>query len=104
MATSSTWNGKQTDQSADVVRAFRTNGFRKIDAYRYNSVSIRVRVIDKRFKGKTRRQRMELAEKAIQTLPEKTQADIIFLLLLTPEEAEGSLINLEFEDPSPSRL
>ena len=40
----------------------------------------------------------------IHRLPDDTQADIMILLLLTPEEARGSLMNFEFERPSPSPL
>ena len=37
-------------------------------------------------------------------LPEETQSDVTILLLLAPEEAGRSLMNLEFENPSPSRV
>ena|SRR5437867_3664366 len=73
-------------------------------AYRYNPASVRVRVVSDRFKGKSRSEREEMVLPLIHQLPENTQADIMILLLLTPEELDRSLMNMEFENPSPSVL
>jgi stress-induced morphogen len=73
-------------------------------AYRYNPASLRVRVVSDRFKGKLRSEREEMVLPLIHQLPEDTQADIMILLLLAPDELESSLMNVEFEDPSPSML
>ena len=81
--------------------------FPETEVYRYNSASIRVRIVDERFKGKSASERDAMVEPHLARLPEDTQADITMLLLLAPGEAEGSprsLLNLEFEHPSPSLL
>jgi hypothetical protein len=73
-------------------------------AYRYNSASIRVRVVDESFRGKSRSEREKMALPVVRTLPEETQEDVTILLLLAPEDLERSPMNLEFEAPSPSLL
>lgn len=56
-ATVATWEAKRTSETCDVENALRTAGFQRADAYRYNSASIRVRVIDPRFDGLSPEQR-----------------------------------------------
>jgi stress-induced morphogen len=101
------WEAMKTDETRHVEEVLRRQ-FPQTDAYRYNSASIRVRVIDPRFEGKSAEERDALVEPLLATLDEATQADIMNLLTLTPDEAKGSfryfLANEEFEDPSPSRL
>lgn len=75
-----------------------------IEAYRYNSACIRLRVISEEFEGKTRVQRERKILPLLRKLPDDTRAELTMLLLLTPNEAEKSSINAEFEDPTPSRL
>jgi stress-induced morphogen len=75
------------------------------EAYRYNSASIRVRVVSERFAGKNRVRRSEMVYPLLeQNLPEDTWQDITVILLLAPDEVDDSLMNLEFEKPTPSRL
>jgi hypothetical protein len=78
--------------------------FSNVEAYRYNSTSIRVRVIDEAFRKLSKTKREDIVQPLLDSLPEKTQADIMILLLLTPEETDASLMNLEFEHPTPSQL
>src|SRR5438067_2117476 len=82
--------------------------FHQADAYRYNPASIRVRVVDPRFNGKSDVQRDKMVERVLAKLPDEIQADIMNLLTLYPGETEKSLtarvLNEEFEDPSPSEL
>lgn len=81
--------------------------FPETEVYRYNSASIRVRIVDERFKGKSASERDAMVEPHLARLPEDTQADITMLLLLAPdeiEEAPHNLVNLEFEHPSLSLL
>ncbi len=73
-------------------------------AYRYNPASIRVRVVDESFRGKSLPDREDLVLPVLRTLPEETQDDITILLLLAPEEIGRSFMNLEFESPTPSLL
>jgi hypothetical protein len=75
-----------------------------IEAYRHNSVSVRIRILDPNFKGKSRSEREEAVWKALDHLPEDVIAEISLLLLLTPEEARKSFASTEFDDPIPSRL
>jgi stress-induced morphogen len=73
-------------------------------AYRYNRYSIRVRLVDKQFKGMSLSERYKLVEPLIESLPEETQEDITILLILAPDQLNRSAMNLEFESPTPSPL
>ncbi len=92
------------DVEAEKIKALLNKRFKNASAYRYNSVSIRVRVIDKGFKGLSRIERENLVMPLLRALEQITLDDITLLLLLTPEEAETSMMNLEFDDPSRSGL
>ena len=72
-----------------------------IETYRQNSVSVRVRILDSTFQGKSRAQREEEVWAALEQLPADVAAEISLLLLLTPEEAKSSFASLEFDDPIP---
>lgn len=105
------WEAKRTDETRQVEDVLRNGGFQQADAYRYNSASIRVRVIDSTFAEKSIDQRDEIVERHLKKLPERTQADIVNLLTFAPQELTSSdavstayILNLEFESPSPSML
>ncbi len=76
----------------------------QIDVRRRNSVSIRIRIIDPDFDGMDRVDREPTVWNVLKALPEEVFTNLTMLLLLTPEETEGSLANQEFNDPIPSRL
>jgi hypothetical protein len=76
----------------------------QIDLYRQNSISVRIRVIDPGFVGLRKSDRHGLVWKYLEKLPAEIQGDISMVVLLTPEEVNRSLANLEFEDPSPSLI
>ena len=76
----------------------------EIELYRQNSVSIRIRVLDPAFAGKSGAQREEEVWPLLEQLPEDVVAEISLLLLLAPEEAKDSLANLEFDNPIPSKI
>jgi hypothetical protein len=76
----------------------------KIDLYRQNSASVRVRIIDSDFDGMSNRERNDLIWKYLEPLSEDSQGDLSMLVLLTPGETVKSMANLEFEDPVPSML
>jgi hypothetical protein len=101
------WQALRTNESR-AVEELLGKEFAKVDAYRYNSASIRVRVIDPKFAGKSREQRDAMVEPFLDCLPEDIQADIMSLLTFAEGEEEHSLrdhlANLEFDDPSPSML
>jgi acid stress-induced BolA-like protein IbaG/YrbA len=105
------WKSKQTDESRFVEVELRKAGFQQVDAYRFNSASIRVRVIDPRFDGLSQAKRDALVEKHIMKLPDDIRGDILSLFTFSPTEIAKSpapvevlLFNTEFENPRPSRL
>jgi hypothetical protein len=109
--TTRVWEAKRTDETQMVERVLREAGFETVDAYRYNSASIRVRVTDQRFEGMPAEKRDAMVEPYLDTLPERTQADIMNLFTFAPSELQQTpktfrefLKNTEFEDPSPSML
>jgi hypothetical protein len=109
--TAPSWQAKQTDETRQVEQVLRNAGFQQVDAYRYNSASIRVGVIDPRFEGLSGEKRDAMVEPYLEKLPERTQADIMNLFTLAPSELEQTpktfrqfLWNMEFDDPSPSML
>ncbi len=105
------WEAKRTEETRVVEDALRRAGFEQVDAYRYNSASIRVRVIDRRFQGMPTETRDAMVEPHLEQFPERTQADIMNLLTFapstlqqTPKTFKEFLLNAEFDDPSPSML
>jgi hypothetical protein len=107
----SNWEDKRTDESRMVEDKLHKAGLERVDAYRYNPASLRVRVIDKRFESIPREDRDSIVEPFIDELPRSTQADIVTLVLLAPSELEQPsetfreyALNTEFENPSPSML
>ena len=87
-----------------VERVLRDAGFERVDAYRYNAASIRLRVIDQRFEGKAVEKRDAMVERHLKKLPDRTQGDIISLFTFAPSELQQTpkplreaLLNLEFE-------
>jgi hypothetical protein len=76
----------------------------EIEAYRQNSVSVRVRIIDPDLAGKSRVQREEEIWPLLEKLPEETVQEISLLLLFTPDETAKSLSNMEFDNPTLPKL
>lgn len=76
----------------------------RIETYRQNSVSVRIRVINPDFKGMSRSQREEEIWTFLDQLPEEVAQEVSLLLLYTPEEAKKAFANMEFDDPIPSRI
>src|SRR6516225_6776675 len=67
----------------------------EIEAYRQNSVSVRIRILTPKFAGKSRAQREEEVWAVLNELPDEVAAEISLLLLLTPEEAKNSFASFE---------
>jgi hypothetical protein len=82
----------------------KANAGAKIDLYRQNSVSVRIRIIDASFVGMTKPERHDKVWHYIEQLPEEAVSDISMLVLLTPKETKMSMANMEFDDPIPSQL
>jgi stress-induced morphogen len=101
------WESKRTSESRMVEDVLR-QVFPRTDAYRYNSASIRVRVVDERFKGLSTEERDAMVEPLLDRLPRDTQADIVNLLTLYSDESCDSFristANDEFEHPDESML
>ncbi len=109
-ATKPTWEAKRTSETRSVESLLRQQ-FQQADAYRYNSASLRVRVIDPQFEGMSREQRDAMVEPYLDMLPPETQRDIMTLFTFSPSDLNRSppklrqgMLNTEFEDPSPSML
>jgi len=71
----------------------------KIECYRSNSASIRVRIIDPEFEGIDRVERHDDIWRWLEKLPEPVQFHLSRLILLTPEEAKMSFSSYEFDNP-----
>jgi len=77
----------------------------QIDVYRYNSASVRIRIVDPIFKG----MRISLRDHEVwpiltRRISKEVRQDITTLLLLAPSELEDSIMNYEFDNPRPSDL
>jgi stress-induced morphogen len=58
----------------------------RIDLYRQNPASVRIRIIDPDFAGMSRVDRHARVWKYLDQLPEEDEGDIRMLVLLTPDE------------------
>jgi len=72
--------------------------------YRYNSVSIRVLIVNPAFEGLSSAQRHLLVDRAIKDLPSEMSNDISMVIMRTPEEMErveerGDLKYMDFVNP-----
>ena len=96
------WQAKRTAESKMVEDRLREAGFATVDAYRHNSASLRIRIIDDRFRALPPEDRDKLVEPTLDQLPPDTQSDVINLLLMHPGEEKDSfrvsLFNSEFEN------
>ena len=79
--------------------------FQRVDAYRVNSASIRVRVVDEKFDGLSERARDRSVEKYFKQLRKEISNDIMVLLTMTPAELDDTpvtmngCLNYDFENP-----
>jgi stress-induced morphogen len=96
---------RSIDSVADALSKYeQQHPAARIDVYRQNSVSIRVRIVDQDFDGTSRADRHEIVWRFLAGLPEKVQSQVSLLLTLTPKEIKTSFANLEFDNPIPSSL
>ena len=107
----SQWEAMRTDETRAIEELLSRENFERVDAYRFNSASIRIRIIDPRFDGLRLEARHALVDPILERLPESTQGDILTLLIFTPAELlqsprsfRGWSQNYEFEEPSESLL
>jgi stress-induced morphogen len=71
---------------------------------RYSPVSVRVRVVDPGFRGKSRSERHKLVWPLLYQLDEETLAEVTLLLLLTPNERATSAADRDFTDTFASEM
>ena len=89
----------------DVLQVYKAaHPSAEIRSYRQNSASIRIRITDPELQGFDRVTRDDMIWELLSRLPDDVQSQITVLLLLTPEEAETSFANMDFDNPIPSRL
>jgi stress-induced morphogen len=92
-------------QIIDCLIAYQTaHPLAQIDLYRQNSVSVRLRIIDPDFQGKSLVKRDDEVWLLLEKLPDDVATEISMVILLTPDETQASFANREFEDPIPSTL
>jgi len=110
MATTPAWETKRTSETRKIEDLLKSH-FQQADSYRYNSASIRVRVIDPQFEGMPREKRDAMVEPYLDQLPAETQRDIVTLITFAPADLERPpttfreyMLNAEFENPRPSML
>ncbi len=100
--------GKKDDYLKKVMQALSAyevhHPSAQIEAYRQNSVSIRIRIVDPDFTRLSRSDRHDAIWQILEQLPEDVQSHISTLLLLTPKEAPKSFANVDFDNPIPSKL
>lgn len=91
------------DEITTILELFRSAGYTDVQAYRHNSVVIRLRIEDLRFSGLSRVARMQMLEPLIEQLPEEIQEDLIFVLPIAPGEQNTptpyGLMDFQFRDP-----
>jgi hypothetical protein len=88
-----------TDETREIERTL-GQSFGEVRAQRIGDFSIRVRIVDQRFRGKRYSDREAAVNPMIGRMPESLQQDIILLVLLAPEEVESSLLGMEFDWPT----
>jgi stress-induced morphogen len=74
----------------------------RIEAYRRDSASIRIRIIDPDFEGLDRAKRHGDVWRLLDELPEDVLSHLSLLLLLTPKEKKTSFASYEFDHPVPA--
>jgi hypothetical protein len=95
------WEHLRTDETRQIEEVLRAK-FTQVDAYRYNSASIRLRVVDTLFAGLSNATRDDVLARHLRTLSE----DIVFILAMTPSDDDHvrQAANDSFENPEPSKL
>lgn len=75
----------------------------RVDVYRLHPYcSIRVRVVDRAFSGKSMEERDAMTSTLLDDLPDEIDRDISLVLLLSPDELRTDFINHDFDHPLPA--
>lgn len=99
MKTNSVKNRTRTDQDVLLIRAALRSQFPTAEVKRENSISIRVRIVDSRFRRLSLGERDDLVMPLLKAVPQRVMDDITVLLLLTPEEKRHSISSEYFDHP-----
>ena len=104
------WETMRTAETREIEDGLRLH-FEQVDAYRYNSASVRIRVIDPCFDGLDDGERRDLVRGHLKALPRRGWVDMLLAFPMTPAELDPEptltsayLRNLEFDNPTPSEL
>ncbi len=95
-----------SSQSEEVQQRL-TEQFARVDAYQYNPSSIRLRIVDERFRGLPKLARVDLVEPFLDGLTADLQEQLIFVLCLASGEEtdpDFGCLNREFEEPDPPAI
>ena len=105
------WHKYRTVRSQQVVEALQDAGYEQVEAYNINSRAIRVRVVDPRFAGLSKGERIALMDDVLKALPEEIELDITMIVPITREEFGNPSVeswilhgNFDFENPAKSVL
>ena len=76
------------------------------ELYRQNNASIRIRIVDEKFSRMSKPRRHDKVFKFIadELNDDDLLQELSILLLLAPSEQDSSTMNMEFDDPIPSRF
>ncbi len=89
----------KTARTRRLEKSFRAQ-FPGTEVYELDPYSIRIRIVDERFRPLSYIERERLVWPLLMALPEPIQQDMSIILLLTEEELATSTMNREFENPS----
>jgi len=73
----------------------------KVDAYRYSPVSIRLRVIDSRFRKMKGFDRIDVVSDVLESLPKVTRSHIMDIVPITPDEHRDKVWSLDYDFDHP---
>jgi len=91
------------EQIAAVLEGYeRSNPGAETAVYRYNPASIRIRIVDAAFDGRSKGERHDHVWRYLRQLPEDVASQVSVVLCLVP--GETSLLDIEFRDPTRSYI
>ena len=93
---------RQSDTAVEQIAAAlaefeESHEYAECMVYRYNPASIRIRIVDSIFSGRSKSERHDYAMRYLRGLTEDVLSEVSILLCLEP--GERSLLDLEFQEP-----
>jgi hypothetical protein len=80
------WEALRTEETRAAEAALRAAGFARVDCYQVTRFIVRLRVIDRRFVGRTAVERYDMVSPHVDALPGEIAEDINMTLLIAPAE------------------